>query len=93
MSTMKKPPAFVTRLKNALVQDLKASGIDAEVFTEKVPTTRLHRVTVLAPKFKVLKHSERQNLVWRTAERTLSPSELMLVSMIVTLTPIERESA
>ncbi len=54
-----------------------------------VPTTRLYRVAVLAPKFKELKHSERQNLVWRITERAISPDEQMRISMILTLTPDE----
>ena len=79
-------PAFVTQLKKALVDGLKASGIRAKVHTEPVPTTLLYRVTVVAPQFKAMKHSERQNLVWRIAERTLSPDDQLRVSMILTLT-------
>jgi hypothetical protein len=85
----KKPPAFLDRLKGALMDALKANGIPAKVDAEPVPTTRLYRLAVLAPKFRVLKHSERQNIVWRIAERALSPDEQMRISMILTLTPDE----
>ena len=89
MAKVKNPPAFLDRLRVALVTGLKASGIQAEVDSESVPTTKLHRVMVLAPKFKALKHSERQNLVWRIAEQTLAPDEQLKISMILTLTPDE----
>jgi len=82
-------PAFVQRLKTALIDVLKDNGIEAKVRADPVPTTKLYRVLVLAPQFKALKHSERQSLVWRIAERTLPPDEQMRISMIVTLTPQE----
>jgi hypothetical protein len=85
----KSSPPFLTRLKNALVSTLAANGIEADVDSEPVPTTRLYRVAVRAPKFKMLKHSERQNLVWRIADHAISPDEQMRVSMILTLTPDE----
>lgn len=87
----KRIPTFLTRLKKALIDDLAAQKIKAEVYTEPVPTTRLHRVTVVAPKFKALKHSERQGLVWRIAEQALSPDEQLRISMILTLTREEAE--
>lgn len=82
----KKPPAFLAQLKKALVDALKANGIQAVIQTEPVPTTLLHRVTVVAPQFKAMKHSERQSLVWRIAEQALSPDDQLRVSMILTLT-------
>lgn len=91
MAKVKHTPPFLDRLKSALVGDLKGSGIRAEVRAEPVPTTKLYRVAVLAPKFKVMAHSERQNFVWRIAERALSPDELLRISMILTLTPDEFE--
>lgn len=90
MAKLKTAP-FVERLKEAIVDGLRASGIDADVSTEPVPTTKLFRVLVLAPKFKALKHSERQGLVWRLAERALSPDEQLRISMILTLTPGEAD--
>ena len=89
MSKVKTAPAFLRRLETALVEGLKASGIAADVDSEHVPTTKLHRVTVLAPKFRALRPTERQNLVWRIAEQTLSPDEQLRISMILTLTPDE----
>lgn len=89
MAVVKTIPLFLDRLKTALVDGLKLAGITAEVDSEPVPTTKLHRVLVLAPKFKVLKHSERQDLVWRIAERALAPDEQLRISMILTLTPDE----
>ncbi len=88
MAKLRNAPPFMDRLESALIDALAANGIHAEVRAEPVPTTRLYRVAVLAPKFKALKHSERQNLVWRT----LSPDELLRISMILTLTPDEVEA-
>lgn len=85
----RKIPAFVDQLKTALIATLKASGIEAKVDVEPVPTTQLYRVAVLAPKFKELKHSERQSLVWRIAEQAISADQQMRISMILTLTPDE----
>jgi hypothetical protein len=85
----KSSPAFLDRLKGALVTVLKANGIEATVDAEPVPTTRLYRVAVLAPKFKNLKPSERQSLVWRITEHAISTDEQMRISMILTLTPDE----
>ena len=91
MAKVKRAPVFLTRLEKALVDDLKAGGIQAQVDTEPLPTTRLYRVTVVAPKFKALKHSERQSLVWRITEKTLSPDDQLRISMILTLTREEVE--
>jgi hypothetical protein len=88
---VKAPPPFLDRLNTALISALAANDISAKVRTERVPTTKLYRVAVLAPKFKALKHSERQNLVWRIADSALSPDEQLHISMILTLTPDEVE--
>ncbi|HEY8668913.1 MAG TPA: hypothetical protein VIL86_19855 [Tepidisphaeraceae bacterium] len=92
MAKIKEAPHFLDRMKSALVEALKANGIPAEVRTEAVPTTRLYRVAVFARKFKALKHSERQSLVWRIVESALSPDEQLRISMILTLTPEEADS-
>ncbi len=84
MATLKSPPDFVDKLKEALVRELRKSGITAKVTTEPVPATKLYRFLVVAPKFKNLMHSERQDLVWRIAEQAV-PRELMRISMILTL--------
>ena len=90
-SKVKAPPPFMDRLKTALIKSLGANDVSAKVRTERVPMTKLYRVAVLAPKFKALKHSERQNLVWRIADSALSPDEQLHISMILTLTPDEVE--
>jgi len=82
-------PAFIKRLKSAITDTLRDNGIAAQVDATPVPTTRLYRLAVLAPKFKELKHSERQSLVWRITERAISADEQMRISMILTLTPDE----
>jgi hypothetical protein len=46
-------------------------------------------VGVFSPQFKDLGHSERQNLVWRIAEKELSQEDQMRISMILTLTEDE----
>jgi hypothetical protein len=56
---------------------------------EPVAGTKLYRFVVLAPKFKSLRHSERQDLVWRIAQRLLPFDEQILISMILTMTPQE----
>lgn len=84
-------PKFLAVLKKALVDELGAKGIDAKVHTEPVPTTQLHRVMVLAPQFEAMRHSERQSLVWRIAERAISPDDQLAISMILTLTPEDVE--
>ncbi len=89
MAKVKSLPAFLGRLESEMTQTLKINGIKAEIGIKPVPTTRLYRVYVIAPKFKNLKHTERQNLVWRIADRVLAPDEQMRISMILTLTPNE----
>ncbi len=89
MAKVKDRSSFLDRLETARTSSLGKNEITAKVDTEKVPTTKLYRVMVLAPKFKALKHSERQNLVWRIADSALSPDEQLHISMILTLTPDE----
>lgn len=91
MPKVESPTAFLRRLKKALANDLKEIDIPAKVGSQRVPGTKLHRVMVLAPKFKALRHTERQDLVWRIAEKTLSWDEQLRISMIVTLTPDEAD--
>ena len=87
----KTAPLFLSRLKKALVETLKQNGIEAKVRSEPVPYTKLYRLAVLSPQFKAMRHSERQSLVWRIAERAVSPDEQMRISMILTLTSEEME--
>jgi hypothetical protein len=88
MAQVKNPP-FVAELKEALGSELKQVGITAKVSFERVPATKLYRFGVLARKFKTMPHSERQNLVWRIADRTLPAEKQIRISMILTLTPEE----
>ena len=83
------PRSFPKRLRDTLVRDLAAGGLRAAVATERVPTTKLHRVFVTSPQFKHLSPAERQNLVWRIVRQAFGPDEQLLVSMILTLTPDE----
>lgn len=88
MVAMKTPP-FVTELKDAFVRELKQVGIPAEADFEPVPTTKLFRFIVVAKKFKAMPFSERQDLVWRIADKTLPEDKQLRVSSILTLTPEE----
>ena len=90
-SVKENAPLFLKRLTKALVDTLNGSGIQARVLTEPVPTTKLYRVAVFSPQFEAMKHSERQSLAWRIAERTLSPDEQLRISMILTLTDEEEK--
>ena len=83
------PPPFLTRLESALVEGLQEAGIPAKVQYERIPTTRLYRLYVLAPKFKALRPMDRQDLVWRIADHAVPFKELLRVSTIQTLTPEE----
>jgi len=89
MPKVKPLPKFVDRLRKALVEDLGQAGIKAKVEVQPVRTTKLYRFLVLAPKFARLRHTERQGLVWRIAERTLDPDQQLRISMIVTLSDDE----
>jgi hypothetical protein len=93
MAKVKKNSEFLDRLRASLIRGLNAGGIPATVQFARIPTTHLYRVGVLAPKFKLLKHSERQDLVWRIVEQALSPDEMLQISMILTLTPSETRGA
>ena len=85
MPSLRRDLEFLERLKRELVKTLQANGIRASVETKRVPTTSLYRVRVVAPKFRHMAHSERQSLVWRIAEKALSPAEQFRISMILTL--------
>jgi hypothetical protein len=83
--------AFARRLENHLESQLAIAGIGAEVIFEPVPSTKLHRVYVVADEFRHLTHTERQDLVWRIANEVLKPDERILISIIYTLVPVEME--
>jgi len=85
MSTVKSPPTFLNDLVLQITKALKASGIPAKVTFNPVPTTKLFRVFVMAPKFREMSPSERQDLVWRITDQVLTPEQQMRISMILTL--------
>ncbi|MCX7049876.1 MAG: hypothetical protein NTX50_30885 [Candidatus Sumerlaeota bacterium] len=80
-------PKHIERvLTEALTTGLRKAGINAKVSSEPVPQTKLRRFMVIAPKFRAMRPSERQNLAWRIAGQVLTQDEQLLVSMILTLT-------
>ena len=89
MVSVARKPMFLDQLKDALIRTLKANGIAAKVQTKPVEGTKLYRVAIVSPQFKALKHSERQSLVWRIAERALNPDDQMRISMMLTLSEEE----
>lgn len=70
-------------------EDLRALGLKSTVRVEPAGTTKLFRFFVVSDAFKNLRHSERQNIVWRVVDRTLSPEDSIKVSMIMTLATTE----
>ena len=85
------PSIFEDRLRKALKEGLDVAGIDATIETEAVPNTKLHRVMVTANGFGDLRFSERQDLIWRIMDREFGPDEQLRISMILDMTPGERE--
>ncbi|MBY0307795.1 MAG: hypothetical protein K2Q09_03550 [Phycisphaerales bacterium] len=81
-------PAFILRLKKRLKAELERAGIPAEIDSQPVGGTKLHRLTVIAAKFAKLRFSERQALVWRIVDEEV-PKEQLFISIILTLTPSE----
>ncbi len=77
------------RIRQVLRSGLAISGIKAQIRTEPIRGTKLHRVLVNAPAFKELKFSERQDLVWRIIGQSFSTEEQLKISMILTLAPKE----
>jgi hypothetical protein len=77
------------RLRNVLEDGLSKVGIRAEVETEPVRTTRLHRAMVISPHFEHLSHLERQEVVWNILRRSLSTEEQLCVSVVLAMTPGE----
>ncbi len=79
-------PVLVDRLTEALKSDLKEAGISARVLNEPVRRTRLYRFFVVSDAFAEMRHSERQEVVWRIARDHLTPAMQARISMILTLT-------
>ncbi len=89
---MAKVATLGSRLRDVLIQGLDTAGIEARVDIERVQGTRLHRVFVIADAFAKLRPLERQDLVWRIIDQSLTPDERLQVSMIYTVTESEMPS-
>jgi hypothetical protein len=83
---MENVPAFVQTLTQALTNQLANNGLTAEVSSEPVVGTKMHRFYVVSDGFAEMMHSERQSVVWRIADQALDPSDALKISMILTLT-------
>ena len=86
---MAKVATFANRLREVLIEGLETAGIKATVDIERVQGTKLHRVFVVADAFAKLRPSERQDLVWRIADQSLTADERLQISMIFTVTRSE----
>jgi hypothetical protein len=86
-----KVPSHLTRFRAYLISELRKVGVQPQVSIEPVGRTKLHRLTVVAPEFEDMLHSERQSLVWRMADEALKAEEKFTISMILTLAPEDVE--
>jgi hypothetical protein len=82
---------FAERLVQALRDGLEKVGIEAEIETEPVRGTLLVRAGVVSPQWEPLTYGDRQEVVWRIADRFFSRDEQLHISSIWTLTPDEME--
>jgi acid stress-induced BolA-like protein IbaG/YrbA len=80
---------FAQRLKQHLTDDLHKSGLEVEVEVEPVPSTDLHRVTIISSQMQKLGPMERQDLVWRIIGHHFGRDEQLRISMVLTLSPEE----
>jgi hypothetical protein len=86
----KAPPSGVVVVRKLAAAIKRVFGdlrLKVEVSSEVVPGTKLRRVYVVAPSFRRMEFMERQNFIWRIANNALTPRELMMITMILTLTP------
>ena len=86
---MAKAATLKRRLHDDLIQGLQTAGIAAKVDIERVQGTKLHRVFVVADAFAKLRPAERQDLVWRIVDQSLTADERLRISMIFTVTKSE----
>lgn len=77
------------RLRDVLEAGPRTAGIEAQVETEPVPITRLHRAIAVSRQFRYMGQLERQEVVWRIVGHALTPEEQQRVSTILTVTPKE----
>lgn len=82
-------PKYISQLADHIRDGLKKLGIRSQVTYEKVSGTNLYRLEVIAAKFKPLWFSERQNLVWKIADKFLTEKQNMRVIAIHTFAPNE----
>ena len=87
--------AFQKKLRDILTTSLLKAGIRPKVYIERVPGTRLNRVTVVSSAFKRLRPSERQDLIWRIVGSGFGIEDQLRISMIYTFSSDEllQESA
>lgn len=89
---MTKPSSFGARLRAALLEGLSLAGLNSpKIEVESIPGTRLNRVTILSKGFKEMRHSERQDLIWRIVGSAFSRDEQLQISTIYTFSPDELE--
>lgn len=78
-----------SNLRNLLIQQLRLLGIPASIGFKQLGNTKMVRVYVVSNKFKALRYSERQSLVWRIVEREIPQDQQDRISMIITVTEAE----
>ena len=88
-SSILNPTSVAKKLRDGLKTELKRLRINATVQVEAVPGTSLRRFYVVASSFRHMPYADRQNVVWNIGRLVLRPEELLVVSMIVTVTPAE----
>lgn len=83
-------PPYLVRLKQDLFDSLERIGVGKpKIEIIPVPGTKLWRFRVITKGFAKLRHSERQDLVWRVVAQTLDKDQQLFISVIYTLTPSE----
>lgn len=81
--------AIVRRLALAIRHDFRMLDEIASVTSEPIRGTKLRRVTVVSPLFHHLGFMEQQTYIWRIATRVLDSDEVIFLSMIVTVDPVD----
>ncbi len=74
-------PAYVMPLRDALALQY---GSDATIAIEHIMSDR-YRFVVVASAFRGMDHADRQTQVWSLAQSVLKQSDLVKVSMILTV--------
>jgi acid stress-induced BolA-like protein IbaG/YrbA len=82
--TLKKRPAFVDKLENALHRDMPG----AEIVVEHMRDER-YRFEVVWNKFSNIGHPKRQRRVWAIVEKVVPQKHIWDVGMILTIAPEE----